>query len=427
MRLKLDTRKRTDTGTINSTPISTIPPIVIARKGVKSVIPITWADPDSKDVIRCRWADDKLSECGSACKGVPPATLNETTCMLIFYGVQSTVLPGYYGATIQLEDFKNVTDKLPMSSVPVQFLIHVVESKSNCTQPPIFIDSRPASSCNSIPLGQIFSERFTAQSQCPDEKITSITVIGLVGSRVSNLTVMPGQSRQKYVDLTWQPTSNQEGPNVVCAVATDSSFLTSFNCYTIIAGKTQAPKPLQIGPLGLVLVSNQKISWSINFDQPIERPENPAFINFYNSKNQLVYRIDTSSSPEVSFINYTLRFETNHRFENDSHHVLFDYGIVRGTSYCKISSEPVKNSSVWNFEASPVPSSTVITTLTTRKTTTIELYGCNKGGNFSCQNGAKCLQSGSCLCSSGFTGSHCENCKIINYIVNFLKIFLRFF
>jgi hypothetical protein len=392
VRLKLDTTNRKDTGVINTTPISTIPPIVTVRKGIKSTIPITWADPDSTDVIRCRWAEDKLGECGKACKTVPPATLNETTCILTFDGTQSKV--GYYGATIQLEDFQNSNDNTPMSSVPVQFLIHVVESESNCTEPPIFIDTRPASSCNSAPLNELYTERFTAQSQCPNETIASITVIGLVGSRVSDLIAVPDKTNEKYVDLTWKPTTEQEGPNVVCAVATDSSFLAAFNCFTIIVGKSQAPKPIKLGPVGLVLVSNKKISWSITFDQPIERPEKSAFIKFYNSEDQLVYQIDTSLSQEVTFDNYTLSFETSHKFDNNSHYVLFDHGIVRGTSFCKISSEPVKNTDAWNFVPEP------------------ELLGCNKGGSFSCQNGGKCLEGGSCVCFPGFSGFLCENCMI---------------
>lgn len=151
VRVRLDTRIRNDTGRINSSPLVTISPIVTFRKGIVSSIPIVTADADN-DIIRCRWADSSLNECGGVCqnnpspasnqfgtsmtKAVPPATLNETTCIITFDGtLASAISPGYYAVAVQIEDFKTTSDTIPLSSVPLQFLIQLVTVNSNCFTP----------------------------------------------------------------------------------------------------------------------------------------------------------------------------------------------------------------------------------------------------------------------------------------------------
>jgi hypothetical protein len=57
------------------------------------------------------------------CKTVPFATLNSTSCSLIFDLTSATsLMSGLYGAALQIEDFYTSLDPNPISSVPLQFL-----------------------------------------------------------------------------------------------------------------------------------------------------------------------------------------------------------------------------------------------------------------------------------------------------------------
>lgn len=53
VRVMLDTRIRPDTGFVNSSPVSTMAPMVRAALGYKYPISISWADADGDDVY-CR-------------------------------------------------------------------------------------------------------------------------------------------------------------------------------------------------------------------------------------------------------------------------------------------------------------------------------------------------------------------------------------
>lgn len=53
VRTKLDTRIRPDTGMVNSSPVTTMAPMVRTSRGYKYQISIPWADADDDDV-NCR-------------------------------------------------------------------------------------------------------------------------------------------------------------------------------------------------------------------------------------------------------------------------------------------------------------------------------------------------------------------------------------
>lgn len=130
IRIKLDTTVRPDTGTVNNTPLTTMPPLIRLRKGVKYLLKIPTADADN-DVVKCRWSNATLKECASVCLKVSPGTLSDD-CSLDFDATKAVAVIGFYVAAIQLEDFKTSTDTVPMSSVPYQFLIELVSSTSSC-------------------------------------------------------------------------------------------------------------------------------------------------------------------------------------------------------------------------------------------------------------------------------------------------------
>ena len=61
-RMKLDTTTRMDTGKINNSPVSLIPPIIRLRKGFKYDLKMGTSDEDNDD-IRCRWSLFSKNEC----------------------------------------------------------------------------------------------------------------------------------------------------------------------------------------------------------------------------------------------------------------------------------------------------------------------------------------------------------------------------
>ena len=62
LRLKIDTTKRTDTNTMNSSPRTLVSPIFIIRNGMAVSLNIPQFDTDG-DIVKCRWALYALAEC----------------------------------------------------------------------------------------------------------------------------------------------------------------------------------------------------------------------------------------------------------------------------------------------------------------------------------------------------------------------------
>ena len=71
--MKGDLRPRADNGLINSSPVTTITPIVRLQSGCTRTIRIPVQDAD-QDIVRCRWAAG--NECAGVCSKVPGATID---------------------------------------------------------------------------------------------------------------------------------------------------------------------------------------------------------------------------------------------------------------------------------------------------------------------------------------------------------------
>ena len=52
---------------------------------------------------------------------------------------------GWYAVALQIEDFASTTDVIPLSSIPVQFLVLVFTSSQPCSAQPVFVGSTVAS------------------------------------------------------------------------------------------------------------------------------------------------------------------------------------------------------------------------------------------------------------------------------------------
>ncbi|CAM4935904.1 unnamed protein product [Rotaria socialis] len=192
---------RMDNGKYNNAPVST----VMSRINIKVnettsiIIPVSDADGDN---LRCRWATSSngVDEWDTVC---PPSSLPTNT---MIYSNCTILITG------QVEDFLNASSMTPLSSVPAQFLVKVIAASSCVYQPEVLL---LADSCTPLKVNQTLTSTLLAINNCG----TIVTIIDI--------------STIYYKNLTWKPTTNQIGYQVMCAIALDSQNSQSLQyCFT---------------------------------------------------------------------------------------------------------------------------------------------------------------------------------------------------
>ena len=78
-----------------------------------------------------------------------------------------------------------------------------------------------------------------AEIGCAPNTIGIIQVLGPSVTLSTATVAVAGSTTQSSTNLTWTPKLSQYGPNLLCGIATDNTYLISnLNCYTILAGVT---------------------------------------------------------------------------------------------------------------------------------------------------------------------------------------------
>ena len=73
--------------------------------------------------------------------------------------------PGFYAVEIQVEDFATPSATVAMSSIPVQFLVEVVDTSVPCGSGPFFVPpTRADGTTVGVPLGSTYTDRIIAES-----------------------------------------------------------------------------------------------------------------------------------------------------------------------------------------------------------------------------------------------------------------------
>ena len=88
----------------------------------------------------------------------------QDSCRLTYHGKGG---PGFYAVALQVEDFTSESSRVAMSSVPVQFLVKVVNvpTPPDGVKPPTFVGSTPSNGdCISIAIGSTYQTQITAKS-----------------------------------------------------------------------------------------------------------------------------------------------------------------------------------------------------------------------------------------------------------------------
>lgn len=108
-----------------------------------------------------------------------------------------------------------------MSSVPIQFLVYVYATPS-CTLKPLLLSELDNDDCQSALVGLNFTMRLTAVNRCGNGRnITDIATLSFPFVIKSPLVQDPSNASLWSLTLTWRPTANQVGSQVLCAVAAD--------------------------------------------------------------------------------------------------------------------------------------------------------------------------------------------------------------
>jgi hypothetical protein len=156
-----------------------------------------------------------IDECGGIChtNGLPKDT-TLSNCTLSFTGSVAGI---WYGIALQVEDFINDTSTVPMSSVPVQFLIYVLPTPT-CIILPLIL---PLTDCLNVEVGISINVTLYAMNLCGSTvAITDILVSqGISGMIADNLINSTTNSTLVFVTFTWTPQVNQVGLQQLCTIA----------------------------------------------------------------------------------------------------------------------------------------------------------------------------------------------------------------
>lgn len=157
-----------------------------------------------------------FDECADICGIVPGSTLYEENCTLIFDSTGKQT-GDYYAVALMVEDFYNDTNSTALSSVSIQFLIHIVGKPSCYSKPTVSLNS---SNNTALLIGTGYSFTFIIKTNCSGVSIVDYYRSPLLNMGKSNLTYDTTNNLWTITE-TWKPTKDQLGSQIYCAVATD--------------------------------------------------------------------------------------------------------------------------------------------------------------------------------------------------------------
>ena len=145
---------------------------------------------------------------------------------------------GDYSVALQVEDFVSPTDVVPLSSVPVQFIVRVMNTYANptCTSQPVLVGSTPSDgSCLGVPFNTSWNATITARvpENTMSTYITDILTASPYGMNKSSIN--PSDNHGEWeVNVMWIPDQFQHGPNIFCYAALDNIgyALTVYHSYS---------------------------------------------------------------------------------------------------------------------------------------------------------------------------------------------------
>lgn len=280
-------------------------PIVEVQVDQVHVIRIPMADSDG-DRVQCRWGQS-FEECGSIC--APVGSLRSNPCELTYNATQL----GYHAVALTIEDFDSTNTLL--SSIPLQFLIHIVNISTTCKdiRPPMYIGELSEDSCIAVQSNETFQTDLLIFIPCEDEKIILKDILTISPAGLSKGQIICDQFNQSLyrIPIEWIPRSDQFGIHQFCFTPVDSKQRTGSQVCLTFQVDISPPELTNLEPIGLVSV-NQSL-WTIETDRDVikSKRSNGIFIRFFQrSTNGEVYRIDVTNSSKIFYQSRQIQFST---------------------------------------------------------------------------------------------------------------------
>ncbi|XP_044165774.1 uncharacterized protein LOC114963363 [Acropora millepora] len=359
--------RRSDTGRINSSPVSKSPAIIRFKEGCLQSFRIPVEDPDD-DVVRCRWAT--YPESSRHNDSFPHGVIDERACLLQ-YNARRSGTAGTYAVALTLEDFPvGTTDfnsATPFSAVGLQFLVIISARSGSCADRPLFTKATPTDGeCTEVQIGLAYRAVIEVTLQDPSRRVTKIVTSSPVGMQLTPLRY--DVSRGIFSrNITWYPTQYQVGQQLYCFKAVDSAGSESeWRCITILVGLSNTPRVV-LGTRWPRYPSSQLgtglIRLSIQFDRVIKKPRTSAYIRLVLlPREHTVYKVDTLSRNVVISANKTELLFTLPKAAlsmKGSYAILIDRGAVVGSG-CSFDGPPtpgISSSQGWRFNVGGICSS----------------------------------------------------------------------
>ncbi|XP_014844960.1 PREDICTED: uncharacterized protein PB18E9.04c-like isoform X2 [Poecilia mexicana] len=257
--LLIEMRNRSDINKPNSSPQTTIIPLLRVPSNCQRNINLLVSEPDGDDV-RCRYAADP--ECITC---TPPSVLSvSSSCSLSFsptnssdegpYAVQM-VLEDFTGQTIILTNGNNSQEVKPqndaISKIPVQFVFKVDPAAPSCTAGeylPRFLPPTPEHGAQ-IHTDINQAVEISVRAEATQAETTELLFSGPTG-------VTKSSSGSGIFSLTWTPSAGDGGLNqtlcfVVQANSSGSVYQSDLRCVFVTAGSspTTVSPPTAATPL----------------------------------------------------------------------------------------------------------------------------------------------------------------------------------
>ena len=119
-----------------------------------------------------------------------------------------------------MEDFADASSTTPLSAVPVQFLIHVVQPASCPILPRVMSSNVTNMACVGVQTAVQYTSTLYVDNYCgASVTIVALSVQSFPGMVTGPLTTI--NSSLYSMSLTWTPTSSQIGLQFLCAIAKD--------------------------------------------------------------------------------------------------------------------------------------------------------------------------------------------------------------
>ncbi|XP_032373573.1 mucin-2 isoform X2 [Etheostoma spectabile] len=332
----VELRNRSDIGRANTSPQTTILPLLIVPSNCQREFNLLAFDPDG-DEVRCRYGDVTLSECATC---TPPTVLNlSSSCTLSFSPTLSSN-EGAYVVQLVMEDFPRqtltltqtngsqttVTTNTAISKIPLQFAVRVGPAAPSCTEGlylPLFLSPTPANR----------AQLYTRVNQVLQINISvvaaNVSTFQLLVSGPYN--VIRNTSETGQYTLKWTPSENKDGEShpicfVVQAVSNSVRYHSELRCVIVNVGNdptspsptsTTTPSttnfstttPLTTPNITTPNITTTPSTTNLSTTTPLTTPNittTPSTTNFSTTTPLTTPNITTTPSTTNLFNNYTI-------------------------------------------------------------------------------------------------------------------------